>query len=209
MIMLTVQNLTVYRSDKRLFETLSFELKSGDILQITGRNGAGKTTLLRTVAGLNTAESGHVLWQGEPLSQCRDIYYRDMIFLGHVIGLKRELSAIENLIFYQTMQGNAQDVESLYAALAKVGLAGREDLPIGQLSAGQQRRVSLARLWLSQQALWILDEPFTSIDKQGIRVLEALFEQHAQQGGMILLTSHQDTTLAHSQLKRIELGESV
>ena len=132
-----------------------------------------------------------------------------MIFLGHVIGLKRELSAIENLTFYQTMQGNAQDVESLYAALAKVGLAGREDLPVGQLSAGQQRRVSLARLWLSQQALWILDEPFTSIDKQGIRVLEALFEQHAQQGGMILLTSHQDTTLAHSQLKRIELGESV
>ncbi len=207
MTMLTVQDLTVYRSDKQLFNQLTFELRPGDIVQISGRNGAGKTTLLRTIAGLNPADSGYVSWQGQSLNHCRDSYYRDMIFLGHVIGLKRELSAIENLTFYQTMQNMGTDIEAVFAALAKVGLAGREDLPIGQLSAGQQRRVALARLWLSQQTLWVLDEPFTSIDKQGIRVLEALFEHHAKQGGMIVLTSHQDALLAHTQLKHIRLGD--
>ncbi|MGO1295822.1 MAG: cytochrome c biogenesis heme-transporting ATPase CcmA [Vibrio sp.] len=206
--MLTAQDLTVYRSDKRLFDKLTFKLNPSDIVQISGRNGAGKTTLLRTIAGLNPADNGQVLWHGQPLSQCRDTYYRDMIFLGHVIGLKRELSAIENLTFYQTLQGNGGDIDAILAALAKVGLAGREDLPVVQLSAGQQRRVALARLWLSQQTLWILDEPFTSIDKQGICVLEALFEHHARQGGMLLLTSHQDALSNYSQLKQIRLGES-
>ncbi|MPS32922.1 MULTISPECIES: cytochrome c biogenesis heme-transporting ATPase CcmA [unclassified Salinivibrio] len=203
--MLEVKQLCCVRDDRVLFDALTFSLAPGDLVQVEGPNGAGKTTLLRIIAGLGLADSGEVCWQQQAITQQRDAFYRDLLFLGHTTGVKRELTAFENLAYYMRMHGRC-DHDAIWQALAKVGLAGREDIPAGQLSAGQNRRVALARLWLSDRRLWILDEPLTAIDKQGVKVLEAVFERHVQQGGMVLFTTHQDMFVGHPLLRRIRLG---
>ncbi|WP_281544057.1 cytochrome c biogenesis heme-transporting ATPase CcmA [Grimontia sp. SpTr1] len=203
--MLEVRELSCIRDERVLFEDLSFTVSSGDLVQIEGPNGAGKTTLLRIIAGLGLAESGEVFWDGELVNKAREEFYGNLLFLGHSTGVKREMTAFENLAFYQRMHGEA-DESRLWDALARVGLAGREDVPAAQLSAGQNRRVALARLWISQSKLWILDEPLTAIDKQGVKVLESLFQQHVNNGGMVLFTTHQDMFEGNPGLRRIRLG---
>ncbi|AMG29866.1 cytochrome c biogenesis heme-transporting ATPase CcmA [Grimontia hollisae] len=203
--MLEVRQLSCIRDERMLFEDLSFTLSPGDLVQIEGPNGAGKTTLLRIIAGLGLAESGDVLWQGEPVSRVREAFYGNLLFLGHSTGVKREMTAFENLAFYQRMHGDT-DESVLWDVLARVGLAGREDVPAAQLSAGQNRRVALARLWISKSKLWVLDEPLTAIDKQGVKVLETLFEEHVNSGGMVLFTTHQDMFSGNPTLRRIRLG---
>lgn len=205
--MLAVNHLSIIRDDLPLFESLSFRLQAGDILQIEGENGAGKTSLLRVIAGLGKSGSGEVLWQGEPIAHQRDVYHQSMLFIGHLTGVKRELTALENLRFYQTIAGKPCSDDELMRVLAKVGLVGREDVVVAHLSAGQQRRVALARLWLSDHLLWILDEPFAAIDAKGIKVLEALFVKHAQQGGMVLLTTHQALPSQHAMLQTLRLDK--
>lgn len=206
--MLQLSNLTAVRGEKELFQGLSFDVNPGDLIQIEGRNGSGKTTLLRLVTGLSDREHGEICWNGVETKKDRDAFHQDMLFLGHQTGIKKELTAFENLEFYLSIHSPKHlDHDKIWQALIKVGLAGREDIPTGKLSAGQQRRVALARLWLSQQKLWILDEPLTAIDKQGIAVLEALFLQHTQAGGMILFTTHQDMFVGLDCLKKIRLGD--
>lgn len=205
--MLEVSKLTAIRDDRVLFENLSFSLQLGDLVQIEGRNGTGKTTLMRIVAGLGDKEEGDIRWNGEKIESNREDYHQSLLFLGHQTGVKRDLTAFENLKFYQSIHAPNTSTEQIFSALTQVGLAGREDVPVAQLSAGQQRRVALARLWLSQQPLWILDEPLTAIDKQGVKVLEDLFLNHAQQGGIVLLTTHQDMFSDNPKLKKIKLGE--
>ncbi|PQJ89714.1 cytochrome c biogenesis heme-transporting ATPase CcmA [Aliivibrio sifiae] len=204
--MLEIRNVTCIRDERVLFEKLSFTISSGELIQIEGQNGAGKTTLLRIIAGLGYADEGDIYWNGELTKQHREEFHSDLLFLGHHTGVKRELTAFENLAFYQSMHNN-YDEPAIWDALARVGLAGREDVAAGQLSAGQQRRVALARLWLSNHKLWILDEPLTAIDKQGVKVLEQLFMDHAKQGGIVLLTTHQDLFTDSDELKKIRLGE--
>ncbi|EEX42329.1 MULTISPECIES: cytochrome c biogenesis heme-transporting ATPase CcmA [Vibrio] len=206
--MLEVKNLTAIRDERVLFEALSFNIQSGELVQIEGRNGTGKTTLLRIVTGLGDRDDGEIHWNGVNIEADRDSYHHDLLFLGHQTGIKRELTALENLRFYQSIHTTGCDQETLYQALTQVGLAGREDVPVGQLSAGQQRRVALARLWLSRQKLWILDEPLTAIDKQGVKVLEALFLKHADQGGIVVLTTHQDMFADNPKLRKIKLGDA-
>ncbi|WP_394251789.1 cytochrome c biogenesis heme-transporting ATPase CcmA [Vibrio profundi] len=205
--MLEVSNLTAIRDERVLFESLSFQLQSGDLVQVEGRNGTGKTTLLRIIAGLGDRDEGSISWNGESIESNRDAYHQDLLFLGHQTGVKRELSAYENLHFYQSIHNSTTTKEDIYYALTQVGLAGREDVPAGQLSAGQHRRVALARLWLSKQPIWILDEPLTAIDKQGVKVLESLFMKHAENGGIVLLTTHQDMFADSPKLKKIKLGQ--
>lgn len=205
--MLEVKNLTAIRDERILFESLSFEIHAGELVQIEGRNGTGKTTLLRIIAGLGECESGEILWQQSKIQSDRESYHQDLLFLGHQTGIKRELTALENLRFYLAVHQQVVDEPAIFQALTKVGLAGREDMPVAQLSAGQQRRVALARLWLSQKPLWILDEPLTAIDKQGVSVLEALFLSHAQQGGIVILTTHQDMFADNPKLRKIRLGD--
>lgn len=216
--MLSVQELSCVRDERVLFDDLNFSVSSGELVQIEGHNGAGKTTLLRIIAGLGRADSGDVCWKNEKIESAREDYYQDLLFLGHQTGVKRELTAFENLAFFQAMHTNTEDNDltgqpqvngddSLWQALAHVGLAGREDVPAGQLSAGQQRRVALARLWISNHKLWILDEPLTAIDKQGVKVLERLFLSHVERGGMVLLTTHQDMFTDSNQLRKIKLGQ--
>ncbi|MDE1514589.1 MULTISPECIES: cytochrome c biogenesis heme-transporting ATPase CcmA [Vibrio] len=204
--MLQVKNLTAIRDERTLFEALSFEIGAGELVQIEGRNGTGKTTLLRIIAGLAECESGDILWQQRRIQADRESYHQDLLFLGHQTGIKRELTALENLRFYLAVHQQSCEQSAIFEALAKVGMAGLEDVPVAQLSAGQQRRVALARLWLSQKTLWILDEPLTAIDKQGVKVLEALFLAHAEQGGIVILTTHQDMFADNPKLRKIRLG---
>ncbi|WP_203344694.1 cytochrome c biogenesis heme-transporting ATPase CcmA [Vibrio fluvialis] len=206
--MLEVKNLTAIRDERVLFEGLSFTIQSGELVQIEGRNGTGKTTLLRIVTGLGDRDDGEIHWNNVNIEADRDSYHQELLFLGHQTGVKRELTALENLRFYQAVHAAGMQEEELYQALTQVGLAGREDVPVAQLSAGQQRRVALARLWLSRQKLWILDEPLTAIDKQGVKVLEALFLQHAEQGGIVVLTTHQDMFADNPKLRKIKLGDA-
>ncbi len=206
--MLEVSQLTAIRDERILFESLSFSIDSGELVQIEGRNGTGKTTLLRIITGLGDRDQGEIFWNGESIESNRDAFHEDLLFLGHSTGVKRDLTAYENLRFYLSVHSKVSiDKETIYQALIKVGLAGREDVPVAQLSAGQQRRVALARLWLSQHKLWILDEPLTAIDKQGVKVLEALFLNHAEQGGIVMLTTHQDMFTDNPKLRKIKLGE--
>ncbi|MDA0148016.1 cytochrome c biogenesis heme-transporting ATPase CcmA [Vibrio sp. LaRot3] len=205
--MLEVKQLTAIRDERVLFAALSFTIDSGELVQIEGRNGTGKTTLLRIVAGLGDRDEGEVYWNGETIESNRDDYHQDLLFLGHQTGVKRELTAYENVRFYLSIHSKQSvDKQKIFDALTKVGLAGREDVPVAQLSAGQQRRVALARLWLSDHKLWILDEPLTAIDKQGVKVLEALFLQHAENGGIVVLTTHQDMFADNPKLRKIKLG---
>jgi len=178
-----------------LFSALSARWNSGDIVQILGANGSGKTTFLRLLAGLLRPHSGTVLFDGfAPESyECRSA----MLYLGHQTGVELSLSPRENLEWYFALNGDKSG-ESMSAASVdfgalfdRVGLRGYEDVPCYQLSAGQQRRVALARLFRSNAPLWILDEPFTSIDKRGVGALVERIEEHAKSGGLVLLTSHQ------------------
>ena len=164
--------------------------------------------MLRIVTGLGDRDSGEIFWNGENIESNRDAYHQDLLFLGHQTGVKRELTAYENLRFYLNIHSRKPvDKETIYSALMKVGLVGREDVPVAQLSAGQQRRVALARLWLSDHKLWILDEPLTAIDKQGVKVLESLFLSHAEDGGIVILTTHQDMFADNPKLRKIKLGD--
>ena len=202
---LIIENLACQRGDKMLFHHLNLQIQAGDFMQIEGHNGIGKTSLLRIVAGLAVPLEGKVRWNSEEIFKQREAFNYDLLYLGHQSGIKPELNAWENLRFYQQISHCRQGDEILWNVLQTVGLLGREDIPAAQLSAGQQKRIALARLWLSEAPLWILDEPFNAIDKKGVAVLTTLFEQHAQRGGIVILTSHQEVPSA--QLKKINLEQ--
>ena len=202
---LTLAGISCERGENRLFEGCSFVVQSGEWIQIEGHNGIGKTSLLRILAGLALPAEGDVLWNGELIQKQRDEYYNELFYLGHHAGIKPELTPWENLRFYQKIQGLPLEDEALWAALGKVGLVGKDDLPCSYLSAGQQRRVALAKLWLTKQKLWILDEPFTAIDKKGVADLITHIEQHCENGGMVIFTSHQ--TAESDKVKVISLDQ--
>ncbi|WP_077823186.1 cytochrome c biogenesis heme-transporting ATPase CcmA [Escherichia coli] len=202
--MLEARELLCERDERTLFSGLSFTLNAGEWVQITGSNGAGKTTLLRLLTGLSRPDAGEVLWQGQPLHQVRDSYHQNLLWIGHQPGIKTRLTALENLHFYHRDGDTAQCLE----ALAQAGLAGFEDIPVNQLSAGQQRRVALARLWLARAPLWILDEPFTAIDVNGVDRLTQRMAQHTEQGGIVILTTPQPLNVAESKIRRISLTQT-
>lgn len=173
-----------------IFSGLSFTLQCGQILRVSGANGSGKTTLLRILATSLITSAGRVLWNGSDLDGRRAEYRFDMLYLGHQPGVKAALTPRENLAWLRPLHPKAgQDISR---ALTAVGLAGLEDVPCHTLSAGQLRRVALARLHLSDATLWILDEPFTAIDQDGVARLETLVQAHAQRGGAVVFTTHQN-----------------
>ncbi len=200
------QGLTCIRDGRTLFQELDLTLGSGELLQIEGVNGAGKTSLLRLLCGLAQPRDGNIYWQGVPIRQCRTDYHEQLLYIGHQPGIKDELTALENLRFFHALSGHGDNDEDLFQALDQVGLYGYEDAPVRTLSAGQRRRVALARLWLNRASLWILDEPFTAIDRKGIANLEAILSRHAQSGGMVVLTSHQTLHLKDVPLGHLNLS---
>lgn len=198
---LEVRDLSCFRDERLLFSALNFEVQAGQSLLLEGANGSGKTTLLRILCGLREADSGQIIWCGQPAE--RSSYYRDMAYVGHADGTKKELTVLENLNFALAL--GAPGKYRIDEALDKVKLAGFDDNPVHTLSAGQKRRLSLARLLITQNLLWILDEPFTSLDKHGIALIESLIADHIGHGGIAVLTSHHDLRMADLNLKRIHL----
>jgi heme exporter protein A len=188
---LAAVDLECIRGDNLLFENLNLALHTGQLLQIEGANGSGKTSLLRILAGLSRASAGTVLWQGRDIQAHRADYFSCMAYLGHAAGIKGELSAVENLKIALALTGIPYRPAALYDALAQTGLEGREDIPARALSAGQKQRIALARLLACPARLWIMDEPYTALDVDGIALLRGLLEAHLANGGLAVLTSHQ------------------
>ena len=193
--MLEARDLTCVRGDRRLFSGVGFSMAAGDCLHVRGENGVGKTSLLRLLTGLSKPESGEVLWNSKSITQESSAFHRELLFLGHRDALKDELSALENLQMYAALDDIKLSLEDALAALARFGLRGRENLPIHCLSAGQKRRVLMARMLTRNARLWILDEPFNALDVHAIDQLEALIAEHLAKGGMLVLTSHQAVKL--------------
>lgn len=202
--LLEVSDLLAERDDRVLFAQLNFAIQSASVTQIEGPNGAGKTTLLRILAGLNQDYEGEIRFCGQPIKRSRFEFSQAVSWLGHHTGVKQNLSPRENLRWAQALS-QPKSLEQIDQALEQVGLFGYEDVPVQQLSAGQQRRVALARLYLSEAKLWILDEPFTAIDKAGVEQLENLLYEFANAGGAVLLTTHHSLNYAGS-LQKITLG---
>ena len=184
-----------------LFENLSFVVEASQVLLLEGQNGSGKTSLLRILCGFREPDAGEIYWCGQVLD---NQYYAQMMYVGHQDGVKNELTVRENLLMSLAL-GSASQL-SIEQALGKVYLHGFDDMLVQSLSAGQKRRLSLARLLITDNKLWILDEPFTSLDKQGIVVVEALMVEHVTQGGLIVLTSHHEVKLPGINTLRINLS---
>jgi heme exporter protein A len=189
--LLYVQGLACVRGDRRLFAQVSFSLSAGEWMHVQGDNGAGKTSLIRILSGLSPAAAGEVRWAGVPIQQCQEVYRADMLYLGHTLSLKDDLSALENLQFEAAVSGEPLDEARAMQGLAALGLRGREHLPLRVLSQGQKRRAALARLLTSRARLWMLDEPFVALDPGAVNQLVDLLGHHLAQGGMVLYTSHQ------------------
>lgn len=193
------------RDDRVLFDQLEINLCAGEVLQLAGPNGAGKTTLLRILAGLNRDFSGQVLWQGKDLHKNYEQAAQQRLYLGHLSAVKKSLTPLENLRWFLSSWPQVSE-QQIIKALAEVKLAGYEDISCQQLSAGQQRRVALARLILTPSQLWILDEPFTALDVEGVTWLEQKIADKAAAGGAVLITSHHALSDIES-LRRIDLGQ--
>lgn len=185
---LVASQVACIKRDRILFESLSVTLKSGQWIHVRGPNGAGKTSLLRILAGLSQPDSGQVQWNGHKL----DSHYASaLIYHSHKPGLSSSLNALDNLKFWCAQHNIKVSDETIFTILADLALVGMEEIPVRLLSAGQQRRVALARIWLKPASVWILDEPYTALDAHGIELIEARCAEFVKQGGAIVMTSHQ------------------
>jgi heme exporter protein A len=199
---LEFKDFTCVRDGHPLFEPLNFSLSAGEVVQISGVNGAGKTTFLRAISGLFDDWTGQIFWCGQPITAPTYDMLCTFLYLGHQPGVKKSLTAGENLEWAFGVQGIPVPGD-VAGALAEVGLNGYQHVPCFQMSAGQNRRVALARLYVTNASVWILDEPFTAIDKLGVQNLETLIKNHVSKGGLVILTTHQP--LALSDVRLIEL----
>ncbi len=188
---LEVREIICVRGERELFSGLSLQVLPGQCLHIRGENGIGKTSLLRLLTGLTSPESGEVLWNGCSIKKDALEYRRQLLFLGHRDALKEDLSALENLRLYAAIDGVALSELNAFASLWRFGLKGREDLPVNCLSAGQKKRVLMARMVTRYAQVWILDEPFNALDAHAVLELQGLIVEHLENGGLVVLTSHQ------------------
>lgn len=203
--MLEAHGLTCLRGGRCLFNELNFVIQPGELLHVRGANGSGKTSLLRILVGLTRADAGRVSWRGEDIRDTRETYAGYLAYLGHFPAAKDDLSVAENLKVSAQLAGSTPAGKELSAALDTVGLGGREYLPARVLSQGQRRRLALARLWLDERPLWVLDEPFTALDVQAATLLEGRLDQHLANGGMVVMTTHQTPAVAENYLRIMSL----
>lgn len=203
--MLSAQGLSCLRGSRLLFNNVGFELNAGGLLYVLGENGSGKSSLLRMLCGLLTPEEGAVFWNGKKIKEDAESYLSNLTYLGHLNGLKDDLTALENLQTNARMAGIQASEQFAMAALTAIGIARCAFLPARVLSQGQKRRVALAGLWLANTKLWILDEPFAALDVASVEVLAARLGAHVAEGGMAILTTHQDVSVnaKHTQTLRL------
>ncbi len=202
---LLVEHVHVWRGDRHVLRGVDFRLGRGELLHVTGPNGSGKTTLLRVASGLLRPEQGRVAWGGRSIVVVRAEFQRALAYASHDAALKSDLTALENLRFTVGLKRRVSDRE-LEAGLARVGVAGCARLPARVLSAGQRRRVAMARVLAMDAALWLLDEPYANLDAAGAALLSALLDAHVAAGGMALVVAHHDLGV-RAPARRLELQE--
>jgi len=203
--MLAAQDLACIRGDRVLFQNVGFALNAGGLLYVLGENGSGKSSLLRLLCGLLMPEAGSVSWCGEKVGRASESYQSNLLYIGHLNGLKDDLTAIENLQISARLAGCNADTPAALAALKAIGIERCANLPVRVLSQGQKRRVALARLWLTNSPLWILDEPFAALDTLSVEILASHLSQHLINGGMAILTTHQDVTISAQSTQTLRL----
>jgi heme exporter protein A len=201
---LQVDKVHVWRGERHVLKGVSLQLHASELLHISGPNGTGKTTLLRVTTGLLRPEQGEVHWQGRPIQQCRTEYQAALAYGAHEPALKGDLTALENLHFSVGLKRKVSHAE-LNTALESTGVGHCADLPTRVLSAGQRRRVTMARILAMQAPLWLLDEPFANLDAEGSVLVSELLRSHVVAGGCALVVAHHDLTV-NCNLRRLELN---
>ena len=192
--LLSANDLCLVRGDRCLFRSLNFALNPGELMFVGGANGSGKTSLLRGIAGLLDFATGHVTWDGRKILDDYQLFRSEVVWLSHRVGFKDELNLIENLQFESALRASSMDKSA--PVIERLGLARLTDLPFRYLSAGQQRRVALARMLLAKARLWLMDEPFTNLDKAGQGLVAELIAEHVGSGGLCIAASHQTVEIA-------------
>ena len=202
---LEAESLACRRGDRLLFSGLGFAVCAGEALQVEGHNGSGKTSLLRMLCGLSRPAEGEIRWRGRAIERSGEEFNAELLYIGHHNGLKEELTGLENLTLAVRLRGEPCSEAACLDALARMGLAGLQELPAAMLSQGQRRRLALSRLLLSRAPLWILDEPFTALDRKAVAQMRATLEGHLAAGGVLVMVTHQDEPIAAS-LRRVRIG---
>ena len=199
---LSATGLTLFRGERCLFSDLGFALNPGELLLLEGQNGCGKTSLMRAIAGLLEFETGEVYWDGQPVREYRQAFHSEMIWMAHRTGLKLDLTLVENLNFESRLRASSEaDFESV---LERLEIQRLKRLPVRSLSAGQQRRVALARMLLSKAQLWFMDEPVTNLDRDGRKLVVQLVNEHLERGGLCVMAAHQDIEI-QGTMRRVQL----
>lgn len=208
-VLLSAHHLTSWRGETCVLDDVSVQVRAGHVVHVAGPNGSGKTTLLRTLAGLALADDGTVQWRGVSLEAARTDFQSDLLYLGHKPGISGSLTPRENLAVFLKLRLESPNLVQLDEALHALGLEERLDLPCRWLSAGQQRRVALARLVLEPATLWILDEPLSALDVNGVDWVVAQIERHVDAGGAVIYTTHQAMPFTRVEPTRVNLSEAV
>jgi heme exporter protein A len=202
--LLEVVELECVRGDRPLFSHLSFRLKPGELLHVTGVNGIGKTTLLRTLCGLTQAAHGEVRWHGSTIRELGDDYRNQIAYVGHSNGIQGELTPVENLHAIACLDGN-DNTAAIQDTLARLGLGAYHHFPAKILSQGQKRRLALARLAIQRKPLWILDEPLSALDVTSVALMTDILLEHLARRGAIVMTSHQEIAVETKITLQIQL----
>ena len=208
MSVIKAQDISCQRGNFPLFEPVSFEITTGQSLLLSGPNGIGKTTLLESLAGLRGLQQGELFFNDINLSISKEDWFNHSLFIGHKTGNKKELNCLENLQSYLQVRGVSINEQQAEDALAKVGLAGFEFQMAGSLSAGQKKRLALARLLVTDFQVWILDEPFVNLDVDGCHWLLGVLNEHLQSGGILIITAHDNESIRKTATFEIELKPS-